>query len=132
MRLEGSELSLFSPIDERCIILSCGEHPESKTASFDRANRRRHCSDFPIDTHIVGIARRDTQYRAILKTCSDVLKPGIKRSEVENYFIMSKYVSFRLTEEHEDSVQIAHEGAGRVCQEQLVYFTFEFATVEPK
>lgn len=82
--------------------------------------------------HIVGIARRDTQYRAILTTYSDVLKPGTKRSEVENYFIMSKYVSFRLTEEHEDSVQIAHEGTGRVCQEQLVYFTFEFATVEPK
>lgn len=82
--------------------------------------------------HIVGIARRDAQYRAILKTYSDVLKPGIKRSEVENYFIMSKYVSFRLTEEHEDSVQIAHESAGRIGQEQLVYLTFEFATVEPK
>jgi len=50
LRLVGSELSLFSPIVERCIILSGGEHPESKTASFDRANRRRHCSDFPIDT----------------------------------------------------------------------------------
>jgi len=44
--------------------------------------------------HIVGIARRNARYRRVLKEYSDVLKPGMKRSEVENYFIMSKYVSF--------------------------------------
>ena len=45
-------------------------------------------------SHIVGVARSDAQYRAILKTYSDVLKPGMERSDVENYFMTSKYVSF--------------------------------------
>ncbi len=80
--------------------------------------------------HVVGIARRNAQYRATLKTYSDVLRPGMKRSDVENYFIMSKYVSFNRGAS-EDVVEIAHEKAGWVCQEQVVYLTFEFAAVEP-
>jgi hypothetical protein len=78
--------------------------------------------------HVVGIAWRNAQYNATLKTYSDVLKPGMKRSDVENYFIMSRYVSFNR-EDSEDTVEIAHERAGWLCQEQLVYLTFEF---EPK
>jgi hypothetical protein len=81
--------------------------------------------------HIVGIARRNAQYHAILKSYSDVLRPGMKRSDVENYFIMSKYVSFNRAAS-EDIVEIAHERAAWICQEQLVYVTFEFAAVEPK
>jgi hypothetical protein len=81
--------------------------------------------------HIVGIARRNAQYHAILKTYSDVLRPGMKRSDVENYFIMSKYVSFNRGAS-EDIVEIAQERAGWICQERLVYVTFEFAAVEPK
>jgi hypothetical protein len=89
--------------------------------------------------HIVGIARRNAQYRRVLKEYSDVLKPGMRRSEVENYFIMSKYVSFgqeccvgpkRGT--FDDLVEIGNEKAGWVCQEQVVYVAFEFAAVEPK
>jgi hypothetical protein len=80
--------------------------------------------------HIVGIAGRDAQYHAILKTYSHVLKPGMKRSEVENYFVMSKYVSFSRGAS-QDIVEIAHEKAGWVCQEQLVYLRFEFDGVEP-
>jgi len=74
--------------------------------------------------HVVGIAWRAAQYHAILRTYSDVLKPGMKRSDVENYFIMSKYVSFNR-QASEDTVEIAHERAGWICQEQLVYLTFE-------
>jgi hypothetical protein len=48
----------------------------------------------PLLVHMVGIARRNAQYRRILKSYSDVLKPGMKRSEVETYFIMSRYISF--------------------------------------
>lgn len=80
--------------------------------------------------HIVGIARRNAQYHAILKTYSDVLRPGMKRSDVENYFIMSKNVSFNRGAS-EDIVEIAHEKAEWVCQEQLVYLIFEFDAVEP-
>src|SRR5207302_6889447 len=80
--------------------------------------------------HVVGIARRNAQYRATLKTYSDVLRPGMKRTDVENYFIMSKYVSFNRGAS-EDIVEIAHEKAGWVCQEQVVYLKFEFAAVEP-
>lgn len=47
-----------------------------------------------LSIHLVAIARRNAQYHAVLKTYSDVLKPGMRRSEVENYFVMSKYVSF--------------------------------------
>jgi hypothetical protein len=81
--------------------------------------------------HIVRIARRNAQYHAILKTYSDALKPGMKRSDVENYFIMSRYVSFNRGPS-EDIVEIAHERAGWICQEQLVYLRFEFAAVEPE
>ena len=79
---------------------------------------------------IVGIARCNAQYHAILKTYSDMLKPGMKRSDVENYFIMSKYVSFNRGPS-EDIVEIAQR-AGWICQEQLVYLRFEFAAVEPE
>jgi hypothetical protein len=79
--------------------------------------------------HIVGIARRNAQYHAILKTYSDVLRPGMKRSDVENYFIVSRYVSFNRGAS-EDIVEIADERAGWICQEQLVYLTFEFDAVE--
>jgi len=80
--------------------------------------------------HIVGIAWREAQYHATLNAYSRVLKPGMKRSEVENYFVMSKYVSFSRGAS-EDIVEIAHERAGWVCQEQLVYLMFEFDGVEP-
>ena len=89
--------------------------------------------------HIAGIVYRNVQYRRALKAYSDVLKPGMKRSEVENYFIMSKYISFNREccvgpkrGTFDDLVEIAHEKAGWVCQEQVVYVAFEFATVEPK
>jgi hypothetical protein len=80
--------------------------------------------------HIVGIAWRDAQYHSILKTYSRVLKPGMKRSEVENYFVMSKYVSFSRGAS-QDIVEITHEKEGWVCQEQLIYLRFEFDGVEP-
>ena len=70
------------------------------------------------------------QYRRVLKAYSDVLKPGMKRSEVENYFIMSKYVLFDRGAS-EDVVDIAHEKAGWFCQEQIACLRFEFAAVEP-
>jgi hypothetical protein len=54
----------------------------------------------------------------------------MKRSEVENYFVMSKYVSFRQGAS-EDVVEIAHEKAGWLCQEQVIYLAFEFDGVEP-
>ena len=44
---------------------------------------------------------------------------------------MSKYVSFNRGLS-EDIVEIAHERAGWICQEQLVYLRFEFAAVEPE
>ena len=89
--------------------------------------------------HIGEIIYRNAQYRRVLRTYSDVLKPGMKRSEVENYFIMSKYVSFEREccvgpkrGTFDDLVEIAHEKAGWVCQKQVVYVAFEFAAVEPK
>jgi hypothetical protein len=88
--------------------------------------------------HIVGIARRNAQYRKVLKTYSDVLKPGMKRSEVETYFIMSRYVSFSHGSmgpnraAYDDLVEVAHEKEGWVCQEQVVYVVFEFAAIEPQ
>jgi hypothetical protein len=88
--------------------------------------------------HIVGIARRNAQYHRVLKAYSEMLRPGMKRSEVENYFIMSKYVSFNRfccvgpkRGAYDDLVEIGHEKPGWVCQEQLVYVAFEFAAVEP-
>jgi hypothetical protein len=80
--------------------------------------------------HIIGIARRHAQYRAIQKTYTDALKPGMKRSEVEKYFIMSRYVSFNRGAEA-DVVEIGREKAGWICQEQVVYLYFEFAASEP-
>ena len=64
--------------------------------------------------HMVGIAWRDAQYHVILKTYSHVLKPGMKRSEVENY-VISKYAFFSRAAS-QDIVEIAREKAGWVCQ----------------
>ena len=89
--------------------------------------------------HIGGIGHRNAQYRRALKAYSDVLRRGMKRSEVENYFIMLKYVSFNREccvgskrGTFDDLVEIAHEPEGWFCQEQVVYAAFEFAAVEPK
>jgi hypothetical protein len=91
-----------------------------------------------VTIHIGQIAYSNAQYRRVLKTYSDVLKPGMKRSEVEN-FIMSKHGSFmreccvgpqRGT--LDDLVKIAHEEEGWVCQRQVVYAAFEFAAIDPK
>ena len=83
-----------------------------------------------VTVHIGRIAYSNAQYRRVLKTYSDVLKPGMKRSEVEKYLVMSKYASFSRAAS-QDIVEIAHEKAGWVCQEQLVYLRFEFDGVEP-
>ena len=80
--------------------------------------------------HVVGIARRNAQYRAVLKSYSDVLKPGTKRGDVENYFTMSRYVSFNRGAS-QDTVDVAREGPGWVCKDQLVYLVFEFDRTEP-
>jgi len=91
----------------------------------------------PLLVHMVGIARRNAQYRRILKSYSDVLKPGMKRSEVETYFIMSRYISFSNGSmgprgAYPDIVEIAREKEGWVCQEQVVYVVFKFAANEPE
>jgi len=80
--------------------------------------------------HLIEIAWRSAQYHAVLKSYSDVLKPGAKRSDVENYFTMSKYVSFNRAAS-EDIVEVARERAGWICQEQLVYLAFELDATEP-
>jgi hypothetical protein len=86
--------------------------------------------------HIFGIAWRNAQYHRTLKGYSDVLKPGMKRSDVETYFIMSRHVSFSQAEgsrgAFDDIVAIAHEKEGWVCQEQVVYVVFQFAAVQPE
>jgi hypothetical protein len=70
--------------------------------------------------HIFGIALRNAEYNKILKSYSDVLKPGMKRSDVETYFTMSRYVSFShgmgSRGAYDDMVAIAHEKEGWVCQ----------------
>lgn len=89
----------------------------------------------PVLVHVAGITWRNVQYYKILKNYSGVLKPGMKRSDVETYFIMSRYVSFS----HElgsrgafdDRVEIAHEEEGWLCQKQFVYVVFQFAATEP-
>ena len=85
--------------------------------------------------HIFGSAWHNAQYHKILKSYSDALKPGMKRSDVEAYFIMSRYVSFSHAGSRgafDDMVAIAHEKEGWVCQEQVVYAVFEFASVHPE
>jgi len=85
---------------------------------------------------IVGILRRNAQYDRILKTYSEVLKPGMKRSQVEAYLITSKHVSFTQeccvgSKAWTDLVAIAYEH-GWVCQEEVVNVAFQFAATEPK
>jgi hypothetical protein len=85
---------------------------------------------------IVGIVRRNAQYDRILKTYTEVLKPGMKRSEVEAYLIKSKHVSFKQeccveSKAWTDLVAIAYK-QGWVCQEEVVNVAFQFAATEPK
>lgn len=91
----------------------------------------------PLLVHMFGIAQRNAQYRRILKSYSDALKPGVKRREVETYFIMSRYVSFSngnivARGAYDEIVEIAREKEGWVCQEQVIYVVFKFAASEPQ
>src|SRR5882672_7865075 len=86
--------------------------------------------------YIIGIVRRNAQYDRILKMYSEVLKPGMNRSEVEAYLITSKHVSFKQeccvgSKAWTDLVAIAYE-QGWVCQEEVVNVAFQFAATEPK
>ena len=82
-------------------------------------------------------ARREAQYVRSLNAFSNVLKPGMKRSEVETY-LKSRNVEFSRMccsgaklNAMDDIVEVWHEKAGLICVERSVYVAFQFAAVEP-
>jgi hypothetical protein len=80
--------------------------------------------------------KREAAYEAKLQLYADVLKPGMSRKEVEDYF-RSKGVAFGqwccIDEKsaYADLVKIGKEKHPRYCEAHNVYVAFQFAAVEP-
>ncbi len=86
---------------------------------------------------VVRFARREAQYTRSLNAFSDVLKPGVRRSEVEaylrsrNFYFSQMCCSGEKLNAMDDLVEVGHEKAGLICIERSVYVAFQFAAVEP-
>src|SRR5947207_1374269 len=77
---------------------------------------------------------RETGYKAALLSYSSVLKPGMKRKEVEDY-LHAKNIPFRqmcCVEKfskgvYDDLTKIGAENAPWYCSEKIVYIAFQFS-----
>jgi len=80
--------------------------------------------------------RREAVYQSVLRTYTQVLKPGMKRKEVEDY-IRAKNAKFRQTccvdsnetsrrHSWDDLTKIGEEDAPWFCSQHNVYVAFQF------
>jgi hypothetical protein len=85
-------------------------------------------------------AKREIGYQAVLRSYSQVLKPGMARKEVEGYF-HAKNIDFvhtccvdptGLSKKHswDDLVEIGKDAAPWFCRENNAYLAFEFIDQE--
>jgi len=86
---------------------------------------------------LVGFARGEVQYHRRMNDFAKVLKPGMKRVEVEAY-LRSQNIDFgreccsgTKLGAMDDLVEVGHKKAGLICIERSVYVAFQFAAVEP-
>jgi hypothetical protein len=85
-------------------------------------------------------AKREAAYASALRSYTDVLKPGMTRKEVEDYFHANKIeigqmccVDFKNSagrQSWDDLAQIGREGAPWFCGRHSVYIAFQFTDHE--
>ena len=70
-------------------------------------------------------AKRETAYQAALRSYSQILKPGMKRKEVEDYLRSNKIEFLQLS--LDDTTQIGHdESTTWFCGKSDVFVKFQF------
>jgi hypothetical protein len=74
-------------------------------------------------------AKRETTYQAALRSYSQILKPGMKRKEVENYLRVNKTEFFQLS--LDDLTKIGEDSPTWYCGPPGVYVKFQFVGVRP-
>jgi hypothetical protein len=80
--------------------------------------------------------KREATYQSSLRSYSEILKPGMTRKEVEDYFHSknTKFGQLCCIDErsaYADVVKIGKEGHPWYCEEHNVYVAFQFAALEP-
>ena len=74
-------------------------------------------------------AKRETAYQAALQTYSQIIKPGMKRKEVEEYLRSNKIEFFQLS--LDDLTKIGEDPPPLFCDSVGVYVKFQFIGVRP-
>jgi hypothetical protein len=80
--------------------------------------------------------KREAGYQAALQSYSNILKPGMTRKSVEEYF-RAKGITFGQwccideRSAYADLVKIGREKHPWYCEQHNVYIAFQFAAVEP-
>ena len=74
-------------------------------------------------------AKRETAYQAALQTYSQIIKPGMKRKEVEEYLRSNKIEFFQLS--LDDLTKIGEDPPPWFCDSVGVYVKFQFIGVGP-
>jgi hypothetical protein len=74
-------------------------------------------------------AKRETTYQVALRSYNQILKPGMKRKEVEDYLRMNKTEFFQLS--LDDLTKIGEDAPTWYCGPPDVYVKFQFIGVRP-
>jgi hypothetical protein len=74
-------------------------------------------------------AKRESTYQATLRTYSQIIKPGMKRKEVEEYLHSNKIEFVQLS--LDDLTKIGEDAPTWFCGSSRVYVKFQFISVKP-
>jgi hypothetical protein len=83
--------------------------------------------------------KREIEFQRVVRTYSDVLKRGMTRKEVEDYFHSKKIVFHQMCcvdtksvkREWDDLTKISQEDPPVVCRAKNIYVAFQFAGTRP-
>jgi hypothetical protein len=73
--------------------------------------------------------KRETTYQSALRSYTQILKPGMKRKEVEDYLRLNKIDFFQLS--LDDLIKIGEDAPTWYCGPPGVYVKFQFIGVKP-
>jgi hypothetical protein len=81
--------------------------------------------------------KREAAYQAARQSYSDVMKPGMTRKDVEEYFrtkavVFSQLCCIEAGNTYADLIKIGKEKHPWYCEAHNVYVAFQFAAAEPR
>jgi|SRR5579871_6333253 len=118
MRLPSNEYAIETPIILLILILV--------VASFTFFGVRH---ELKVRAETRAQAKRESTYQATLHNYSQIIKPGMKRKEVEEYLRSNKIEFFHLS--LDDLTRIGEDAPTWFCGSSGVYVKFQFISVKP-